>query len=146
MRQTVFSDPLQKRLIASRNGHGNHAGNFVTVQGAHPFHKLGQGCLANLCQQQAFARLAHLAEQRPACFMEFSTRIMRRRGVDPAAITALLERFGYDHVSIFEAGRLIEQSRSLERLIASADAAPYYVDALLEHCGTGRPLLEKRDA
>lgn len=82
-----------------------------------------------------------LVRQRPALFLEFSTRIMRRRGVDPAAVTSLLRRCAYDHVSIYENGRLIEKTRDIDRLIVAADAAPHYVDALIESCGEGSPLL-----
>lgn len=87
-----------------------------------------------------------LTSQRPALFLEFSTRIMRRRGVDPETVTSLISRCGYDHVSIFENGRLTEQTRDIGRLIVASDAAPYYVDALIEYCGGEPPLLPKLTA
>ena len=46
--------------MASLNGHGNHAGNLVTVQGAGLFHKFGQRGPAYLGQQQTFRRIMHL--------------------------------------------------------------------------------------
>lgn len=86
-----------------------------------------------------------LTSQRPILFLEFSTRIMRRRGVNPEAVTSLISRCGYDHVSIFENGRLTEQTRDIDRLIAASDAAPYYVDALIEYCGSQPPLLRNME-
>jgi FkbM family methyltransferase len=69
---------------------------------------------------------------RPACFLEFSTRLMRARGVDPESITREFERRGYDRIRIFEAQRLVADSRRIADAIRAADEARYYVDVYIE--------------
>jgi len=72
------------------------------------------------------------ARQRPPCFLEFATELMRMTAVDPNDVTAFFERLGYNHVTVYYDGKLLKTNTSLAELVAIADSVPYYVDALIE--------------
>lgn len=74
----------------------------------------------------------------PLCFIEFHTRIMRQVGVDPYEITRFFAGLGYDQITIYYDGEVLETTDSFEKLVETADSVPYYVDALIEKKSSAR--------
>src|SRR5207247_2151672 len=68
----------------------------------------------------------------PLCFIEFHTHIMRQVGIDPYEVAQFFASFGYDQITIYYDGQMVETTNSFDRLIETADSVPYYVDALIE--------------